>query len=96
LETADIPITIQVDELFYYPPHAAPPGEMTFDGDSGFIDLAPLVRDLSLLDMPINPICRPDCQGLCMECGQNLNEGDCGCTADDIDPRLAALRQFLE
>lgn len=96
LETAVIPITIQVDELFYYPPHEAPPGEMTFDGDSGFIDLAPLVRDLSLLDVPLNPICRPDCQGLCIECGQNLNEGDCDCTADEIDPRLAAFRQFLE
>jgi uncharacterized protein len=96
LETAGIPISIQVDELFYYPLHNAPPGALTFEGDSGFIDLAPLVRELGLLDMPINPVCRPNCQGLCIECGQNLNEGDCGCVVDDIDPRLANLRQFLE
>ena len=96
LETADHPITIQIDELFYYPPHEAPPLSMTFDGDTGFIDLAPLVRELSLLDMPFNPVCRADCQGLCIECGQNLNEGSCDCNTDDIDPRLASLGQFLE
>ena len=96
LETADQPITIQIDELYYYPPHQAPPLALTFDGDTGFIDLAPLVRELSLLDVPVNPICRPDCLGLCIECGQNLNEGDCGCHTEDIDPRLAAFRQFLD
>ena len=96
LETADLPISFQIDELFYYPPHQAPPLAMSFDGDTGFIDLAPLVRDLSLLEIPINPICRSNCQGLCMECGQNLNEGECGCETDDIDPRLAALGQFLD
>jgi uncharacterized protein len=87
---------MQIDELFYYPPHEAPPLSQTFDGDTGFIDLAPLVRELSLLDVPFNPVCRPDCLGLCIECGQNLNEGDCGCKTDDLDPRLAALGQFLD
>lgn len=95
LETAEYPISIQIDELFYYPAHEAPPLAPTFDGDTGFIDLAPLIRDLSLLEVPFNPVCRPDCLGLCIECGQNLNQGDCGCEQDDIDPRLAALGQFL-
>ena len=95
LETADHPISIQIDELFYYPSHEAPPLAFTFDGDTGFIDLAPLVRDLSLLEVPFNPVCRPDCHGLCIDCGQNLNQGNCDCERDDIDPRLAALGQFL-
>ena len=92
------PIIIEMGELFYYPPEAKPEQEeaFTFDGETGFIDLAPLMRELSLLAMPTQPLCRPDCLGLCIECGQNLNEGDCGCENDDIDPRLAQLRTLLE
>ena len=95
LEAATIPIELQMDDLFYYPPHTAPEGEYAI-GEDGFVDLAPLVRELSLLEMPIQPTCRPDCQGLCMECGQNLNEGDCGCEPDPIDPRMSALQQLLD
>jgi iron only hydrogenase large subunit-like protein/nitrogen-specific signal transduction histidine kinase len=67
-----------------------------FEGETGFIDLSPLVRELSLLESPMQPLCQPDCQGLCMVCGQNLNEADCGCEVDEIDPRLAKLRSLLE
>jgi uncharacterized protein len=94
LDEAIIPITITLDELFYYPPHTAPEGELTI-GEDGFIDLTPLVRDLSLLEVPIKVLCRPDCQGLCQECGQNLNTGSCDCPDEDIDPRMAALQQLL-
>jgi uncharacterized protein len=40
--------------------------------------------------------CKPDCKGLCAQCGQNLNEGQCDCDAEPIDPRLAPLRALLE
>ena len=92
------PITIELDELFYYPPEAAPADEdaYTFIGETGFIDLAPLMRELSLLELPMHLLCRPDCQGLCMVCGQDLNEADCGCEEDGLDPRLAQLRSLLE
>lgn len=83
-----------LDELFYYPPHSAPPGE-NHVGEDGFIDLGPLVRELSLLSVPTKVLCREDCLGLCQECGANLNEGDCGCAEDEIDPRMAALQQLL-
>lgn len=95
LETTTVPLEIQLDDLFYYPPYTAPEGESTI-GENGFIDLAPLVREMSLLDVPMHPLCQPDCQGLCIECGQNLNEADCGCKDDDIDPRLASLRAFFD
>lgn len=95
LEDGKIEVSLKIDDLFYYPPHAAPSGEYVV-GEDGFIDLAPLVRELAFLEMPIQPICKPDCQGLCMICGQNLNEADCGCPDDDIDPRMAALRNLLE
>lgn len=95
LEAATIPIALKLDDLFYYPPHTTPEGDY-FIGDDGFIDLAPLVRELTVLETPIQPICRPDCQGLCMECGQNLNEADCDCEPDNVDPRLEALQQLLK
>ena len=40
-------------------------------------------------------LCRPDCRGLCAQCGADLNEGSCGCEAEATDPRLSALRAFL-
>lgn len=97
LDGMTLDITIQLDELYYYPASAAPPDvPYVFDGETGYIDLSPLVRELSLLEVPIQPICRPECQGLCMICGQNLNEADCGCDDDEIDPRLAKLSTLLE
>jgi uncharacterized protein len=97
LEETTLPISFQLEELFYYPPWSSPDGDqLTFDGETGYIDLSPVVRELSLLEIPIKVVCRPDCQGLCVECGQNLNEADCGCQADELDPRLATLRTLLK
>ncbi len=82
-----MPLEFALDELYYYPPQSAPPGENRV-GEDGMIDLAPLVRELSLLALPIKVLCRPDCLGLCQECGANLNDGDCGC--DDERHRSAS------
>jgi uncharacterized protein len=95
LEDAWLNVAFQLDELFFYPPDEAPPGEPVV-GEDGFIDLAPLVRELSLLEIPLQPFCKPDCVGLCVECGHNLNEGPCDCQPDEVDPRLAALKKLLE
>jgi uncharacterized protein len=43
------------------------------------IDLNEDIREELVLDYPLQPICRPDCQGLCVYCGKNQNEGKCGC-----------------
>ncbi len=43
------------------------------------IDLNPDIRQDIILDYPINPLCKPDCKGLCPRCGKNLNEGKCSC-----------------
>ncbi len=51
------------------------------------IDIEEFVREDAQLDIPINPVCREDCQGLCQICGADLNLGDCGHReeADDDD-----------
>jgi uncharacterized protein len=46
-----------------------------------FIDLRPLVHDAIHLAVPIAPACRPNCRGLCPECGADLNRGSCDCGA---------------
>ncbi|WP_224249472.1 YceD family protein [Hyalangium gracile] len=63
--------------------------EEVFDGKT--IDLDPIVREQVLLALPMNAVCREDCKGLCAQCGQNLNEKQCGCEQKVIDPRLAPL-----
>src|SRR4051794_30652543 len=66
--------------------------EEVFDGK--VINLEPIVREQMLLPLPMNAVCREDCRGLCMKCGQNLNEKQCGCEMRFEDPRLAVLKNF--
>lgn len=49
-----------------------------------------------ILNVPMKHLCDDDCKGLCMNCGANLNLGKCSCKNDDIDPRLAALKELLD
>ena len=54
-------------------------------------DLRKFVREEIILELPLRLYCREDCKGLCTSCGQDLNQGDCDCTEDSVDPRWAAL-----
>jgi uncharacterized protein len=49
--------------------------------DGRRLDLRETVRESLLLEIPITPLCREECRGLCPNCGADLNEGPCGCTA---------------
>lgn len=64
------------------------------DGD--IVDLSELVRQLLVLHTPLRSLCRPDCQGICPHCGTSLNAGECDCESDEVDPRLAPLRELLQ
>ena len=87
-------VTMHLDD-HYYLRDVAPPGEFII-GEDGILNLGPLVRELAITDVPIQPICKAACAGLCIECGINLNESTCDCEVDDIDPRFAVLKQLLE
>lgn len=60
------------------------------------IDLGELMREQFYLALPMKPLCREDCQGLCPQCGTNLNTGTCDCAPMWEDPRLAALKQLKQ
>ncbi|OUN01550.1 MAG: hypothetical protein BAA04_06270 [Firmicutes bacterium ZCTH02-B6] len=66
----------------------------SYHGD--WLNLEDAVREALLLQVPMKPVCRPDCRGLCPQCGANLNQGDCGCETETVDPRLAALREWAK
>jgi uncharacterized protein len=59
--------------------------------DRHMLDLTEAVRQYREASAEIAPLCRPDCKGLCPECGADLNEGACGCQEDVIDTRWAGL-----
>jgi uncharacterized protein len=54
-------------------------------------DMTEMVREEMVLALPLAPLCRDDCRGLCPECGADRNEVDCGHAVADADPRWAAL-----
>ena len=78
--------------------YAKTPGETDevalYDGETIILD--DLVRDTLLVAEPLRELCKSDCKGLCPVCGQNLNEGMCGCDTFVPDPRLAALESLLQ
>ena len=93
--TSDIEVEIQ--ELYRYLPE---PGEDDDDEESRFLDgdrldLEPAFRDAVVLALPLSPLCRDDCPGLCAECGAKLAEAgpDHG-HGGKLDPRWGALRQL--
>jgi len=88
-----LPLTLQFEELFAFSAAADP---VYFVDEGGWLSLRQPVREQILLAMPIQTLCRPDCKGLCSQCGANLNDGPCNCETDDTDPRLAALKSLLK
>lgn len=58
---------------------------------SDTLDVARLVRSETDLALPMKPLCRADCRGLCPACGGNRNLASCGCEIRTVDPRLAPL-----
>jgi uncharacterized protein len=69
-------------------------GFSTYEGESVDVDL--LVREQVLLALPMRPLCREDCKGLCPTCGTDLNAEACACEQKEIDPRWAALASLKQ
>jgi len=90
----------QVFSLVLYPRPALAPLERELekaDLDAYFYDepavaVAPIVEERIQLAVPMKPLCRPECRGLCPQCGADRNREACNCVADAVDPRWEALR----
>lgn len=85
-------VDVEVQEL--YQVQITDPDAFPIVGEQ--IDLAAVVRENVLLELPEAPVCRPDCAGLCPTCGVDRNLGACTCTVETRDPRWAALEGLRE
>jgi uncharacterized protein len=100
LKPLSVPIEQSFD-LFYVPPmKAGDERELGADDlSTGFyqgeaIDLDDVVREQVELALPMARLCGEECQGLCPDCGANLNDGRCACEANRADERWAALSEL--
>lgn len=86
-----------VQELFFLQDRI-PEGEdddEQFLVENDYIDLEPVLRDAVVTNLPFQPVCREDCQGLCSQCGVRLDENP-GHHHDVVDPRWAALQGLAD
>ncbi|WP_174557424.1 YceD family protein [Nocardia vaccinii] len=97
LESFTDEVVLQVTELFAYPDSAT---EQTTEEDEIYrlvddmIDLEPVVRDMVGLELPLQPLCEPDCPGLCAECGVRMAIAGSDHRHEILDPRWAGLAKF--
>ena len=98
LESFAYPQEIVFQEIYYDRNlHKMSAGELDwipYTGDQ--IDITPEVVQNILLNLPMRFLCRDDCVGLCEVFGKDLNKEKCACSRDDLDPRLAKLRDLLK
>jgi uncharacterized protein len=94
LEPVEDTLELDVQELFAY---AGSTTEATSEEDEvrrlegDFLDLEPMVRDAVVLALPMSPVCTEDCRGLCVDCGQRLDDLPPDHTHELLDPRWAGL-----
>jgi uncharacterized protein len=69
-------------------------GAYAFESRGAELELGEAVREEVVLAVNPYVVCDPECRGLCPKCGAKLDEGECGCTDDEADPRWAALRDL--
>lgn len=104
LEPYPLPLDLHFDLKYTAEPEAAGAGESRVDEhsitvvhfDGARIGIDDLLAEQILLGLPLKPLCREDCGGLCPHCGTNRNTRACGCSTErGADPRLAALKKLL-
>jgi uncharacterized metal-binding protein YceD (DUF177 family) len=94
VEPIEDSLELDLQELFAY---AGSTTEATSEEDEvrriegDYLDLEPMVRDAVVLALPLAPVCSDDCRGLCVDCGQRLDDLPPDHTHEVLDPRWAGL-----
>jgi uncharacterized protein len=93
----DAALDVEVDAREYHDSAADAPEELRSDYVSdGMVDLTRWARDAVAEGLPDRILCRPDCAGLCPECGKDLNDEPHAHEEQQADPRWAALEELRE
>lgn len=93
LEEFKYQIKLEVNEKFTTNEESSDDDTTLIQHDN--IDLTDIVRNNISMSLPIKKLCKEDCKGLCQHCGANLNFSTCKCENEDIDPRLAKLKDLF-
>jgi uncharacterized protein len=99
LETVSDALTVDVQELFAYPESTT---DVTTQEDEAarmegdLLDLEPVLRDAVVLALPLTPLCRQDCAGLCAACGERLDDLPEDHAHSAPDPRWTALQGLFD
>lgn len=104
LDPIKVPVDAPLDLTLL--PHSANAGadeREVSEGDLGVsfykddvLDLGDVIKEQFYLALPMKPLCREDCRGLCPNCGVNRNRETCSCRTDWVDPRMAPLKKLLD
>lgn len=89
LDAIKVAIPINFQELYHYQPET----EEDFFIEQDRVDLEQPLIDAVVLELPIKPLCREDCPGICADCGEKLDQGSHD-HQRPIDPRFDALKDF--
>ena len=103
LELVSVPLDVELEEIFTptidiltgRPVKSEEEDRALWIDDRHLLDLGEVLRQDVLVALPMHVVCREECRGLCPVCGQNLNQGSCGCTPEP-DARWAALLDLLK
>lgn len=92
LESLDYHLNVEFDEDYSKLEH----NEEIYPIEEECIDLKDMIMDNIILSMPLRFLCSDECKGLCTVCGKNLNKYQCDCNKDNVDPRLAVLKDLFK
>lgn len=93
LENFNYPLEVEVHEKFSKEFNDEDNDIIIIHSDK--VNFSPIIETNIILSLPMKKLCNEDCKGLCSVCGTNLNHSTCNCERNDIDPRLAKLRDFF-
>jgi len=95
LDEFELPVATEFTELYAFDERSVTESQLLLPANHQ-IDLAPIGREYLLLDLPITPLCRPGCKGLCPVCGINRNVEQCDHQQAPINPQFAALKDLID
>lgn len=92
-------LEVEIQQLYVYPGNEIDADDE--DDDIGFltddyVDLEPVLRDAVVLALPLAPVCKDDCLGLCPDCGARLEDVGRDHRHETVDPRWAGLHQTID
>jgi DUF177 domain-containing protein len=104
LESVTVPLAAEFDQFYHSHKDRRLTGEIELQENDteiafyfgDFIEVSDIIREQILLGLPMKPICREDCKGLCLYCGRNRNLDACNCHSLFVDPRFAQLLKMKD